>query len=126
MADTEACALYFRDRASRWIRDEGSVAAHVQRLGPTGLAEEFRTDDGFLPVSRYLHSVGDMPYVQDAGYAEFRSLVRMSLERAVAPRSAPVSRRDLRIIVDAALLACGLSPVVHRTVRIVGALPRGP
>lgn len=126
MSASEECTSYLRTKASQWAASDGSVEHHVRRVGKLGLAAEFRADDGFLPVSRYLHSAGDAPYVQDAGYAEFRSLVRTSLERAVAPRSAPVSRRDLTIIVDAALLACGLSPVVHRTVRIVGALPRGP
>ena len=122
MDDLAAVGLYFGRKCESWNATEGSVAAHLRRVGRDGLVAEFRSDSEFDGVSRYLHRVSDVQYVQDTGYSAFKTVVR---ESVVGPSgSVRGTQRQVEQIVGAALLACGVTPFGERLVRIAGALPR--
>lgn len=122
MDDIAAVGRYFERKCASWESAEGSVDAHIRRLGRNGLVAEFRSDPDFDDVCRYLHRVSDVQYVQDTGFSEFKTTVRGSVfGRSSGARSA---QRQVELIVRAALLACGVSPFGARLVRIAGALPR--
>lgn len=122
MDDLSAIGLYFQRKFASWTRVEGSVARYVRRLGRNGLVAEFRSDEDFDAVRRYLHRTSDVQYVHDAGYSELKTKVRESL--VGQPGTPCGTERRVELIVRAALLAYGVSPFGQRLVRIAGALPR--
>lgn len=122
MDDLAAVGRYFERKQVDWKSTDGSVAAHVRRVGKKGLVAEFRTDGEFDTIGRYLHRVSDVQYVHDTGYAEFKTKVRDSLFGPSG--NASEVERQVNVIVPAALLACGITPFGERLVRIAGALPR--
>ncbi|HKN06503.1 MAG TPA: hypothetical protein VJ021_02710 [Thermoplasmata archaeon] len=87
------------------------------------MVTEFRSDPDFDDVRRYLNRVGDVQYVHDAGYSEFKTKVQESIFGP--PGSVRGVQRQVGLIVRAAMLACGVAPFGERLVRIAGALPRG-
>jgi hypothetical protein len=123
MDDLTAVGDYFARRGALWTSSEGSVAAHLRRLGRNGLVAEFRSDPDFVAVSRYLHRIVDVQYVHDTGFSDFKAKVQESIiDPAHLGRGA---QRQVGLIIRAALLACGVSPFGERLERIAGALPRG-
>ena len=126
MADTAACGRYFQRKASQWIAAEGSVEAHVRRLGKAGLVDEFRKDGDFGEVCRYFHELEGTQYVHDLGYTQLRSEVLQSMKGQVGDRFEAQLGGELSTIINALAWACGFSATEQRFVRIVGALPRGP
>jgi hypothetical protein len=122
MDDVAAVGAYFERKAARWTSTEGSVAAHVRRVGRDGLIAEFRSDGDFNDVCRYLHRMSDVQYVHDTAYSEFKAQVRESIFGG----SGDVwgARREVGVIIRAAMMACRVAPAGERLVRIVGALPR--
>jgi hypothetical protein len=123
MDDLTAVGDYFARRGALWTSSEGSVAAHLRRLGRNGLVAEFRSDPDFDVVSRYLHRMVDVQYVHDTAFSDFKAKVQESfLGPSGVGRG---SQRQVSLIIRAALLACGVSPFGERLERIAGALPRG-
>jgi len=123
MDEVVAVDEYFERKGALWTSSEGSVAAHLRRMGRSKLVTEFRSDPDFEVVSRYLHRVSDVQYVHDTGYSEFKAKVRRSI---LGPSFVgKQAQRQVDQIVRAALLACGVSPFGERLVRVAGALPRG-
>ena len=122
MDDLTAVGEYFERKGARWTSTDGSVSTHLRRLGRNGLIAEFRSDPDFESITRYLHRLSDVQYVDDTGYSEFRAKVQQSIF-GPSTRAKGV-RRQVDLIVRAALLACGVSPFGQRLVRIVGNLPR--
>ena len=122
MDDLTDLGRFFEGRAKVWTATDGSVAAHLRRLGRDGLISEFRSDPGFDAVVRYLHRVQDVQYVHDANYDEFRAKVRESVFGT--PSLGGGTARQVNAIVRAAMLACGIVPFADRLVRIAGNLPR--
>lgn len=122
MDGLEGAGAYFRTKAVQWVRGDGSIAAHIRRVGQKGLVTEFRSDPGFDEVRRYLDRVSKVQYVQDTGCSDLRTRVQESVLRS-SVRGRRVERQ-VDQIVRAALLACGISPFGQRLVRIAGALPR--
>ena len=122
MDDLTAVGEYFERKGARWTSTDGSVSTHLRRLGRNGLVAEFRSDPDFESITRYLHRLSDVQYVDDTGYSEFRAKVQQSIFGPSA--RAKGVRRQVDLIVRAALLACGVSPFGQRLVRIVGNLPR--
>jgi len=122
MDDLAAVGQYFQRKGARWTSTDGSVPAHLRRLGRNGLVAEFRSDPDFEAVSRYLHRLSDVQYVDDTGYSEFKAKVQESIV-GPSPHARGV-RREVDLIVRASLLACGVSPFGERLVRIAGNLPR--
>lgn len=121
MDDLEAAGVYFERKAAQWVSTEGSVSAHLHHVGKKGLVAEFRSDQEFDDVRRYLHRMSDVQYVHDTGYSEFRTKVQGSIVGSSG--SVRGDQRQVEQIVRAALLACGVSPFGQRLVRIAGALP---
>lgn len=122
MDDLTAAGLYFERKGASWSSTDGSVAAHIRRVGRNGLVVEFRSDRDFDAVRRYLHRASDVQYVHDTGYSEFKTKVRESLFGPSHPVSE--AKRQVERIVRAAFLACEVTPFGERLVRIAGALPR--
>jgi len=123
MDDLAAVGEYFARKGALWTSSEGSVAAHLRRVGRNKLVAEFRADPDFDAVSRYLHRMVDVQYVHDTGFFDFKAKVQESiLGPAHLGRGA---QRQVGLITRAALLACGVSPFGERLERIAGALPRG-
>ena len=122
MSDLAAVGEYFEQKGARWASTDGSVSTHLRRLGRNGLIAEFRSDPDFEAISRYLHRLSDVQYVDDPGYSEFTTKVQESIFGPSA-RARGV-QRQVDLIVRAALLACGVSPFGERLVRIAGNLPR--
>lgn len=123
MDDLAGVAQYFQRKGDLWSSTDGSVAAHLRRLGRDGLVVEFRSDPGFEVVRVYLHRISDAQYVHDVRYPEFRACVRDSVFGAT--RRSREAQQQTRSIVRAALLAAGVDPWGDRLVRLAGALPRG-
>ena len=122
MDDLAAVGSYFERVGERWASTDGSVAAHLRRLELDGLIAEFRSDPNFGDVCRYLHRVSDVQYVHDTGYSDFKRKVR---DATFGPsRGLKGTRRQVSLIVRAAMLTCGVSPAGERLVRIAGALPQ--
>jgi hypothetical protein len=124
VANLAACGRYFQQKASQWIAAEGSVEAHVRRLGKEGLANEFRADMDFGEVCQYFLELGDVQYVHELEYVQLRSQVLQSLKGQVGDRFGSRLGGELNTIISAASLACGFTAIGQRLVRIVGALPR--
>ena len=122
MDDLTAVGRYFQRKGGGWNSTEGSVAAHIRRVGRNGLVAEFRSDPDFDDVRRYLQRTSDVQYVHDTGYSELKTTVRESLFGPSGGASGV--QRQVELIVRAALLACGVTPFGERLVRIAGALPR--
>lgn len=122
MDELEDVGRYFERKRALWTSTEGSVGAHLRRLGRNELVAEFRSDPDFEVVGRYLHRVSNVQYVQDTGYGEFRARVRDSVSGPLSPRRE--TERQVTRIVRAALLASGISAFGERLVRVGGALPR--
>jgi hypothetical protein len=123
MDDLAAVGDYFERKGALWTSSEGSVAAHLRRVGRNGLVAEFRSDPDFDAVSRYLHRMVDVQYVHDTGFSVFKAKVQESI---VGPsRVGRGAQHQVSLVIRAALLACGVSPFGERLERIAGALPRG-
>ena len=123
MDDLTAVGDYFARIGALWTSSEGSIAAHLRRLGRNGLVAEFRADPDFDAVSRYLHRMVDVQYVHDTAFSDFKRRVQESI---LGPsRVGRAAQREVSIVIRAALLACGVSPFGERLERIAGALPRG-
>lgn len=122
MDDLEAAVAFFRRKAALWVSTEGSVSAHLRRLGTKRLVAEFRSDEDFEGVRRYLHRTSDVQYVHDTGCSELQTKVRESLVGLSGTSRG--AERQAELMVRAALLAYGVSPFGQRLVRIAGALPR--
>ena len=122
MGDLPAVGLFFQRKGEDWTATDGSVAAHLRRLGRNGLISEFRSDPEFDVVVRYLHRIQDVQYVHDANYAEFNALVRESVFGGARPVQGV--HRHVESIVRAVMLASGIAPFADRLVRIAGNLPR--
>lgn len=122
MGELERVSAYFRSKVVQWARVDGSVSAHLRRVGPKGLVAEFRSDPEFADVRRYLGRVSQVQYVQDTGYSELGTKVQESVFGS--PASGRGTQRQVDQIVRAVLLAGGVSPFGQRLVRIAGALPR--
>ena len=60
MDNLAAVGEYFERKGALWTSSEGSVAAHLRRVGRNGLVAEFRSDPDFDVVSRYLHRMVDV------------------------------------------------------------------
>jgi hypothetical protein len=123
MDDLAAVGDYFERKRALWTSSEGSVAAHLRHAGRNGLVAEFRSDPDFVAVSRYLYRMVDVQYVHDTALSDFKARVQESiLGTAHLGRGA---QRQVSLIIRAALLASGVSPLGERLERIAGALPRG-
>lgn len=122
MDDLSAVGLYFERKFASWATAEVSAAQHIRRLGRNGLIAEFRSDEDFDVVCRYLRRASDVQYVHDTEYSELKTRVRESVVRQSGTRRG--IERQVELIVRAVLLACGVSPFGQRLVRIAGALPR--
>jgi hypothetical protein len=123
MDDLAGVGEYFERKRTLWTSAEGSVTAHLRRLGRNGLVAEFRADPDFDGVSRYLHRVSEVLYVHDTAYSGFKAKVQESILGPSDVRGG--ARRQVSLIIRAALLASGVSPFGERLVRIGGALPHG-
>jgi hypothetical protein len=123
MDDLAAVGEYFARTAAHWTSSEGSIAAHLRRVGRNGLVAEFRSDPDFDAVRRYLHRMVDVQYVHDTAFSDFKTKVQESI-----PGPSGVGKgspRQVSLMIRAALLASGVSPFGERLERIAGALPRG-
>ena len=122
MDDLAAVGAYFERKAAQWTSEEGSVKAHLLRVGKDGLVAEFHSDPDFEAVRRYLHHLSDVQYVQDTGYSGFTSKVVESIFGSSGHVRG--ARRQVGQIVRASILAYGVTPLGQRLARIAGALPR--
>ena len=122
MDELETCGCYFEEAILRWISVDGSVQEHLRRVGRDGLIDELRSDASFLVVCRYLHRLTDVQYVHDPRYGRFRA--RITRAFAAQFQGASEARRTATRVVWASFLACGISPVSDRWVRVSGGLPR--
>ena len=122
MDDLDACGCYFEATILRWISADGSVREHLRRVGRDGLIAELRSDASFSVVCSYLHGLTSVQYVHDPRYGRFRARITQALEAQF--RGASEARRTAAQVVRASFLACGMSPVSDRWVRVSGALPR--
>jgi hypothetical protein len=123
MDDLSGIGEYFDRKVSAWSSRDGSVAAHLRKLGRDGLVTEFRSDPEFAVVSRYLERANDVQYAHDAGYSEFKSKVRESISGPSGVEPA-AQKQVSELVVRASMLASGVSPRGLSLVKIAGALPR--
>lgn len=98
MADSQTAALYFRRKFSEWKEGDGSAVAHIQRLGRTGLAGEFRRDPSFRGVCEF---------VQLAGRAQLRSAAYKGAEGVFSDLLGVPLAPTIEIVLAAVADACG-------------------
>jgi hypothetical protein len=123
MEGLSAVGQYFDLKVADWRSRDGSVAAHLRRLGRDGLVSELLADPDFGVVSQYLHRTSDVQYVHDAGYVGFKSRVRASV--SIPGSFEAANERSAGAIVRASMLAAGVSPLGRSMVKLTGALPHG-
>ena len=115
MADPYAVTSYFQNKANHWIEQDGSVEAHVRRLGKNGLAQEFQADAGFRQVCEL---------VQEYGELQSRSHIVQSLEGLVGDQFGLPLVGEMDVVIGAMALACGFETLGSQLVK-VGALAIG-
>lgn len=107
MSDPYAVSRYFQNKASDWIQSDGSVKAHVRRVGKDGLADEFRTDGAFGEVCELVHEFGEL---------QARAHIVKSLEGFVGDQFGWPLVGEMDIIVGAMALACGFTTLGEKLV----------
>jgi len=91
---------YFQRKATDWINTEGSVEAHVRRVGKQGLADEFRVDGEFGEVCQLVHEWGEL---------QARNHIVKSLEDFVGDQFNTPLFGEMDIVIGAMALACGFT-----------------
>ena len=107
MSNPFAVSNYFQTKASAWIAMDGSVEAHVRRLGKQGLADEFRADGQFGEVCELVHELGEL---------QARDHIVRSLEGFVGDQFGWPFVGEMDIIVGAMALACGFTTLGEKLV----------
>jgi hypothetical protein len=107
MADPYAVSRYFQIRANAWIQADGSVEAHIRRVGKQGLAGEFGTDKSFGEVCEL---------VQEFGELQARAHIVKSLEGFIGDQFSWPLVGEMDIIIGAMALACGFKTLGEKLV----------
>jgi hypothetical protein len=98
-ATPEGCSRYFHRKAAQWIKSDGSVEAHIEKVGKKGLADEFRADSEFTAVCELIREIGDL---------QLRSTIATSLEGLVGDQFGSVFTGELNTVIEAVGTACGI------------------
>jgi hypothetical protein len=100
MSDPYAVSRYFQLKATAWIVADGSVEAHIKKLGKDRLANEFKTDGTFGEVCELAHEFGEL---------QARAHIGRSLDGFVGDQFGWPLVGEMDTLIGAMALACGVT-----------------
>lgn len=104
---SESVSRFFRQKATEWIEEDGSVEKHIKRVGKKGLTSEFRADPKFSAVCALVEEVGEL---------KVRSQISRSVKGVVGNTFHSPLRGELNVIIGAVGAACGFRTVGDKLV----------